>query len=75
MMVGRAVLTGFVAGVIAAVGFEFTGPAEPALLDAVTDDSSVWPRSLDVATYVDEVAPEICAHPFPFPSQRAHVYA
>ena len=74
MMAGRVASAGFVAGVITAVGFEFTGPADPAELLAVTDDSSVCPRSADVATYVVAVAPAICAQPLPLPSQRAQAY-
>ena len=71
MMAGRVASAGFVAGVITAVGFEFTGPPDPAELLAVTDDSSVCPRSADVDRRTSlAVAPAICAQPLPFPSQR-----
>jgi hypothetical protein len=74
MMAGRVEFTGFVAGLIAAVGFEFTGPADPAELLAVTDASRVCPWSEDVATYDADVAPAIGAQPLPLPSQRAQAY-
>jgi hypothetical protein len=54
------------------VVFSDTAVAEPVALVAVTVLRIVSPRSVDVGTYDDDVAPGINRHPPPDVSHRRH---
>ena len=55
-----------------AVAAELTGPAEPAVFDAVTATTIVDPTSAATSVYVDPVCPAIALHELPELSQRNH---